>query len=516
MIADVKMNPRQHEAWKYLHDDHTKEVLFWGGARWGKSWFWCQWIILEALSKPGSAWLIWRNELKKLKQTTLLTFFEVINSLGLRDEIQYNEPMGMIRFKKQDVIIFLVDLSYQPSDPKYNRLGSYSLTWYFIDEAQEVRKDAIDILRARTSLLSGRDDEGNEWQAYPKALYTCNPDKWWIFHDYWKPYKAGQLGWKKYDINGNERPEYSRCFIPALVSENTLIPRRDREQYIENLKKSDKVTVERMLYGNFDYDESPNRLFNYDRLLDMFWVNDRKGWRRFITCDVSRLWWDMCIIMVWNGYIVEEVLKFKYERTTFTEDEIKRMALKHAVPMNRVIVDEDGVGGGVVDHLWCRGFIANLTAISPISKKYLPERKRNYANLKTQCYDILADRVNAWLISISDASIRELLLEEMDVMCYVDVDKDSRIKITPKDVIKGMIGRSPDYADALMMRMFFDLYMTDADFERYWIYNPHVDEDIFWNKIDRRRTSLNFIQEEWDKLNRQSNTYLAKTETSLF
>lgn len=59
----------------------------------------------------------------------------------------------------------------------------------------------------------------------------------------------------------------------------------------------------------------------------------------------------MCIIMVWNGYIVEEVLKFKYERTTFTEDEIKRMALKHAVPMNRVIVDEDGVGGGVVDHL---------------------------------------------------------------------------------------------------------------------------------------------------------------------
>ena len=85
--------------------------------------------------------------------------------------------MGMIYFKRQDVYIFLVDLSYQPSDPKYNRLGSYSLTGYFIDEAQEVRKDAIDILRARTSLLSGKDDDGNEWQAYPKSLYTCNPDK---------------------------------------------------------------------------------------------------------------------------------------------------------------------------------------------------------------------------------------------------------------------------------------------------------------------------------------------------
>ena len=97
--------------------------------------------------------------------------------------------MGMIYFKKQDVHIFLVDLSYQPADPKYNRLGSYSLTGYFIDEAQEVRKDAIDILRARTSLLSGQDDDGNKWEAMPRALYTCNPDKGWIYQDFWKPFK---------------------------------------------------------------------------------------------------------------------------------------------------------------------------------------------------------------------------------------------------------------------------------------------------------------------------------------
>lgn len=88
-------------------------------------------------------------------------------------------------------------------------------------------------------------------------------------------------------------------------------------------------------------------------------------------------------------------------------------------------------------------------------------------NLKTQCYDILAKRVNDGLIYIKDASIREKLIEEMDVMCYVDIDKDDKIKITSKDRIKEQIGRSPDYADALMMRMFFDLSMTDSDFERY-------------------------------------------------
>ncbi len=502
MIADVKMNPRQHEAWGYLHDNHTREILFWGGARWGKSWFWCQWIILEALSKPGSAWLIWRNELKKLKQTTLLTFFEVINSLGLRDEIKYNEPMGMITFKKQDVVLFLVDLSYQPSDPKYNRLGSYSLTGYFIDEAQEVKVDAINILRARTSLLSWEDDEGNKWETTPKALYTCNPDKWWIYHDFWKPYRQGKLP-----------PD--RCFIPALVQENTLIPKRDRDEYVQNLLKSDKVTIQRMLYGNFDYDETPDRLFEYDRMLDMFWVNPKMQGRRYITCDVSRMGGDMCVIMVWNGYIVDEIVKFKYERTTFTEERIKELATKYAVPMSRVLVDEDGVGGGVVDHLKCRGFIANLTPISPISKKYLPEKKRNYQNLKTQCYDILSTRINTNMIYISDVSIREVLLEELDVMCYIDKDKDTKIKITPKDAIKVAINRSPDYADALMMRCWFDLYMSDEDFERYGIYNPHVDEDIFWNKMNKRQ-SLNFIQEEWDRLNKQSNVYMAKTSIDLF
>lgn len=80
-----------------------------------------------------------------------------------------------------------------------------------------------------------------------------------------------------------------RCFIPALVTDNTLIPKEDREAYVENLKKSDKVTIERMLYGNFDYDETPNRLFNYDKMLDMFGVNRQIRGRKYITCDVSRL-----------------------------------------------------------------------------------------------------------------------------------------------------------------------------------------------------------------------------------
>ena len=106
-----------------------------------------------------------------------------------------------------------------------------------------------------------------------------------------------------------------------------------------------------MLYGNFDYDNTPNRMFNYDCLTSMWTTNDKRRGKKYITCDVSRLGGDMCVIMVWDGYVVEEVVKFKYEKTTYTEEKIREMARKHAVPMSRVLADADGVGGGVVDHL---------------------------------------------------------------------------------------------------------------------------------------------------------------------
>jgi hypothetical protein len=59
-----------------------------------------------------------------------------------------------------------------PSDPNYDRLGSYSLTAIGIDEAQEIESKAISVLRGRLSLL-----EGNGWKTTPKILYTCNPSK---------------------------------------------------------------------------------------------------------------------------------------------------------------------------------------------------------------------------------------------------------------------------------------------------------------------------------------------------
>ena len=47
-----------------------------------------------------------------------------------------------------------------------------------------------------------------------------------------------------------------------------------------------------------------------------------------------------------------------------------------------------------------------------------------------------------------------------------DADKDNKLQIIPKDTVKAILGRSPDYADALAMRMYYEI---DKNVGRYYV-----------------------------------------------
>lgn len=49
------------------------------------------------------------------------------------------------------------------------------------------------------------------------------------------------------------------------------------------------------------------------------------------------------------------------------------------------------------------------------------------------------------------------LIQELDVICETNIDKDGKKTITSKDKIKEDLGRSPDWADNFAMRMWFEL-----------------------------------------------------------
>lgn len=50
-----------------------------------------------------------------------------------------------------------------------------------------------------------------------------------------------------------------------------------------------------------------------------------------------------------------------------------------------------------------------------------------------------------------------MLLEELDVIVQTNLDSDGKISIIKKEEIKDKIGRSPDFSDMVMMRMFYEL-----------------------------------------------------------
>lgn len=126
----------------------------------------------------------------------------------------------------------------------------------------------------------------------------------------------------------------------------------------------------------------------------------------------------------------------------------------YKVPLSHVLVDEDGMGGGVVDYLGCKGFVAMRTPF-PNPKTGKPD---NFVNLKSQCGYKLADLINTAVIGLENTTpeIRDLIIQEVEQLKAKDWDKDKKKAIVSKDEIKEKIGRSPDFLDNLLMRCFYE------------------------------------------------------------
>jgi phage terminase large subunit len=440
MVAQFRTFGKQREALRKLLDKETAEVMYGGGARGGKSYLGCGWILMMALSMPGSKWLVAREELTKLRDTTLLTYFQVAKELHAKEEYSYNATSLTATFNNGSIVFFR-ELKYIPSDPMFDRLGSYDLTGAFIDEAQQIHPQAINVLRGRFSTLSGLG-----WQTVPKMLFTCNPAKNWIYTDFYKPFKEGRLAsW--------------RAFVPSLATDNPFVS----QDYIDNLRRSDVVTVQRLLLGNFEYDDDPTALMSHDTIAAVF-TNEhiQPGPKRYLTGDIARFGADKTVLLVWQGWKVVAVLELTKYSTSQVAAEIRKLCQQWQVPLSNCVVDEDGVGGGVRDQLpGCKGFTNNARPIK------MAGQTQNYENLKTQCYYRLAElRVNLkalWLTGFSPSQ-QQTLTEELGQVKSKDADKDGVLRMQPKDAVKLALGRSPDYSDAVMMREYFELASTYTGF----------------------------------------------------
>ena len=419
---ELSLTNKQNEAAYYLKDNTTTEILYGGGAGGGKSALGVLWLMDMCTNYPDTRWLMGRSKLKSLKETTLNTFFELSTKLEMSKLWEYKAQSGVILWHNGSEIL-LKDLFYYPSDPNFDDLGSLEISGAFIDEVNQINIKARNIVKSRIRYRL------DEYGLMPKMLMTCNPSKNWVYKDYYKPYKDKQL------------PKH-RIFIPSLLEDNPHISKH----YKDNLENIDEVSKQRLLFGNWEYDDDPSKMINYENILAL-WSNNAERGQKYITCDVARMGKDKSVIMLWDGLVVEEVKIIDKSDLQFLGNAIKEIKHRWNVANSNIIVDEDGVGGGVVDFLNVKGFVNNKAALN----------KENYQNLKTQCYYVLAKMINKKEIQVKPTIIQETLIAELEQVKTYKMDSDGKLMIMPKDKVKEALGRSPDMSDAMMMRMYYEV-----------------------------------------------------------
>lgn len=427
----MELTERQTKALDYLEDSRTIEVLFGGGAGGGKSVLGCYWLLKCMLKYPGSRYLMARATASTLRQTTLNTFRYVARTQGI--------PSGWLRMKEQQGEIELVPvgstlilrhLQSRPSDPDFDELGSLEVTGAFIDECNQVSLLAWNVVRSRIRYRL------EDFGLIPKILGTCNPSKGFVYSRFYKPWRDGVL-------------EEDKRFVESLLKDNPYVSR----YYEKSLRGLDSRSVQRLLMGNWEYQDDPMALMGYDRIVDIFSNTGVPSGEKYITADIARFGDDSTVICLWHGMRCENISVYSRQGVDATAQAISAAASAAGVPLSHILCDEDGVGGGVADMLKCKGFRNNS---SPIDVK---GKKQNFTNLKSQCYFLLADAVERrdLFIATADPVLRTRIIEELELVKAADISGQGRLSIIPKARVKEILGRSPDVSDALMMRMYFVL-----------------------------------------------------------
>ncbi|WP_221660823.1 phage terminase large subunit [Bacteroides xylanisolvens] len=423
-MEEQKVNIKQRLAYNYLRDSTTKFLCYGGAGGGGKSWLGCEWLMQCAYHLSGTRWFAGRDSLKDSRESIAVTFVKVA---AWHHFTEYRLTNDGVSFDNGSEIIFL-DLTYYPvKDPMYERLGSKEFTGGWIEEAGQVHKLAFEILITRI----GR--HLNDVYNIPgKILITCNPKKNWLYDLFYKRWKEGTL----YE-------EYA--FVPALVQDNPFAT----EDYINALKNTkDKVTKERLYYGNWEYDDDPSVLCDYDAICDLF-ANEhvKASGLPSASADLAMKGRDRFVVGHWLGNVCTIRIDKEFSPGKVIETDLKNLMIDYGIPRSMTIVDSDGLGAYLESYL--TGIKEFHGGSRPISVEY--------DNLKSECAFKLAELINARKIRIicTDAQ-RERIKKELGVLKQDHVDADTKKKgIISKEKMKELLGHSPDYLDMLIMSMYF-------------------------------------------------------------
>jgi phage terminase large subunit len=238
MSVRIRLSAKQAQAWRLLEHPEIAEVFAGGAAGGGKSWLGCLRQIYRRTTYADTRGFIGRRDYTALRDSTMKTYFTILKEMGYESDIHY-------RYNAQEHTVYFTNgseqhfrhMSYQPSDPDYNRFGSTEYTDAFIDEAPEIDKRAAEIVLSRLRYNHSKHGITKE------LLLTGNPTDNWIKY--------------RYVMDAENRfldlpPHRARVLFTLADNPDTAL----RESYTKTLELLDDYDRARLLYG--DWTAKPN------------------------------------------------------------------------------------------------------------------------------------------------------------------------------------------------------------------------------------------------------------------
>lgn len=469
------------------------DIIIGGGSRGGsKTWS----LVMEGLKdigQPNFSGLIVRNERDDLTQAidySTKMYSQYGNFNRARDDRTWNfNAGGKLRFSYYGDNID--DFKKRFQGKQYNYIG--------IDEIAHMPYEKFKYL-----VTCNRNGVGLRNRIWG----TCNPDPdswvrkfidWWIGPDGFPiPERDGILRYCFMDgdtpdtIYWGDTPDevYEQCkdiidplwndayaamgydkkrmfvksvtFVRAGLEQNVKLMLSD-PNYLANLAQQSDEQRARDLEGNWNFKSAGEDII---KLLDMerFYEAPKvQGGARYASCDIAFEGGDSLVMWLWEGFHIKDLYVCRRDSKT-TLQNVKTKLQEWGVIEEHFTYDLNGLGQAF------RGFFPHAKPFNNAASVE-PKYKGMYKDLKSQCAYIFAHKLLDGELSIehrlldlrfsgkgfTNVPLRQILLKERRAIRAEDDSADKGFSLIKKKNMIALVGHSPDYIEALLMRMIFEI-----------------------------------------------------------
>lgn len=428
------------------------KVFLIGALATSKTYAMAHFLISLALTFESSYIPVARKSMPEIRIGTLLTFFEVLDAMGLMQDADYRYVGGSeikFTFNNKSIIQF-IQLDHT-KDRDWHRIKSINATAVGVDEVDGVQFDGFTMLAARV----GRKNSNG---APPVIVATCNPNETWVKEHIYLPWRNN-----------------------ALPSDTEVIEFKIEDSFLYNDGYYDKYGSnpeqwrQRYLFNNWDYLDDESSIFK-SKVLDNIHVAEYDNTQtHYIGNDVAREGKDRNVFALIVGNVLVDIKilnKADLDRLATPNEkaappyshivgrELIKYCERYECGYENVAVDAVGNGGGVVDY--CRSVSFNVNEFKAGARPFAiggardlskPDYSSDYDMLRSQMYHQLALDMERGEFFLYDGCpfLAEL---KQELLFHLYEVKDKVMCIESKDKIKKRLGKSPDISDAVTMAYF--------------------------------------------------------------